>query len=41
MVPCRRQYSRNRQLLVQDGYLLRMFENFGQQAAPSSGRIVG
>jgi catechol 2,3-dioxygenase-like lactoylglutathione lyase family enzyme len=36
-------YSGNRQFLVQDpdGYLLRMFENLGQQAAPSSGRIVG
>jgi catechol 2,3-dioxygenase-like lactoylglutathione lyase family enzyme len=36
-------YRGNRQFLVQDpdGYLLRMFENLGQQAAPSSGRIVG
>lgn len=36
-------YSGNRQFLVQDpdGYLLRMFEDLGQQAAPSSGRIVG
>jgi catechol 2,3-dioxygenase-like lactoylglutathione lyase family enzyme len=36
-------YRGNRQFLVQDpdGYLLRMFENLGEQAAPSSGRIVG
>jgi catechol 2,3-dioxygenase-like lactoylglutathione lyase family enzyme len=36
-------YSGNRQFLVQDpdGYLLRMFEDLGQQAAPSGGRIVG
>ena len=36
-------YSGNRQFLVQDpdGYLLRIFEDLGQQAAPSSGRIVG
>jgi catechol 2,3-dioxygenase-like lactoylglutathione lyase family enzyme len=36
-------YSGNRQFLVQDpdGYLLRMFEDIGQQAAPSGGRIVG
>ena len=36
-------YSGNRQFLVQDpdGYLLRMFEDLGEQAAPSSGRIVG
>lgn len=36
-------YSGNRQFLVQDpdGYLLRMFENLGERAAPSSGRIVG
>lgn len=36
-------YGGNRQLLVQDpdGYLLRIFEDLGQQAAPSSGRIVG
>jgi catechol 2,3-dioxygenase-like lactoylglutathione lyase family enzyme len=36
-------YSGNRQFLVQDpdGYLLRMFEDLGQRAAPSSGRIVG
>jgi catechol 2,3-dioxygenase-like lactoylglutathione lyase family enzyme len=36
-------YSGNRQFLVQDpdGYLLRMFQDLGQQAAPSGGRIVG
>lgn len=36
-------YGGNRQFLVQDpdGYLLRMFENLGERAAPSSGRIVG
>jgi catechol 2,3-dioxygenase-like lactoylglutathione lyase family enzyme len=36
-------YSGNRQFLVQDpdGYLLRMFEDLGQQATPSGGRIVG
>lgn len=36
-------YSGNRQFLVQDpdGYLLRMFEDLGEQAAPSIGRIVG
>ena len=36
-------YSGNRQLLVQDpdGYLLRIFEDLGEQAAPSGGRIVG
>ena len=36
-------YSGNRQFLVQDpdGYLLRIFENLGKRAAPSSGRIVG
>jgi catechol 2,3-dioxygenase-like lactoylglutathione lyase family enzyme len=36
-------YSGNRQFLVQDpdGYLLRMFEDLGQQAKPKSGRIVG
>ena len=36
-------YSGNRQFLVQDpdGYLLRMFEDLGEQAAPSGGRIVG
>ena len=36
-------YSGNRQFLVQDpdGYLLRIFEDLGEQAAPSSGRIVG
>lgn len=36
-------YSGNRQFLVQDpdGYLLRMFEDLGERAAPSSGRIVG
>jgi catechol 2,3-dioxygenase-like lactoylglutathione lyase family enzyme len=37
------EFSGNRQFLVQDpdGYLLRFFEDLGQQAAPSSGRIVG
>lgn len=36
-------YCGNRQFLVQDpdGYLLRMFEDLGQQATPSGGRIVG
>jgi len=36
-------YSGNRQFLVQDpdGYLLRMFENLGERASPSNGRIVG
>ncbi len=36
-------YGGNRQFLVQDpdGYLLRMFENLGQLATPSTGRIVG
>ena len=36
-------YSGNRQFLVQDpdGYLLRMFEDLGEQAAPTSGRVVG
>ena len=36
-------YGGNRQFLVQDpdGYLLRMFEDLGKQAAPSRGRIVG
>ena len=36
-------YSGNRQFLVQDpdGYLLRIFEDLGERAAPSSGRIVG
>ena len=36
-------YSGNRQFLVQDpdGYLLRIFEDLGRQAAPTSGRIVG
>ena len=36
-------YGGNRQLLVQDpdGYLLRIFEDLGQLAAPSSGSIVG
>jgi catechol 2,3-dioxygenase-like lactoylglutathione lyase family enzyme len=36
-------YSGNRQFLVQDpdGYLLRMFEDLGERAAPSGGRIVG
>jgi hypothetical protein len=33
-------YSGNRQFLVQDpdGYLLRIFEDLGEQAAPSGGR---
>ena len=37
------EYNGNRQFLVQDpdGYLLRIFEDLGEQAAPSSGRIVG
>jgi catechol 2,3-dioxygenase-like lactoylglutathione lyase family enzyme len=36
-------YGGNRQFLVQDpdGYLLRIFEDLGERAAPSSGRIVG
>jgi catechol 2,3-dioxygenase-like lactoylglutathione lyase family enzyme len=36
-------YAGNRQFLVQDpdGYLLRFFEDLGEQAAPKSGRIVG
>lgn len=36
-------YSGNRQFLVQDpdGYLLRIFEDLGERAAPTSGRIVG
>ena len=36
-------YSGNRQFLVQDpdGYLLRIFEDLGERAAPSTGRIVG
>jgi len=36
-------YSGNRQFLVQDpdGYLLRIFEDLGEQAAPSGGRVVG
>ena len=36
-------YGGNRQFLVQDpdGYLLRIFEDLGQQAAPSGGRVVG
>ena len=36
-------YSGNRQFLVQDpdGYLLRMFEDLGERAAPTGGRIVG
>ena len=36
-------HSGNRQFLVQDpdGYLLRIFEDLGERAAPSSGRIVG
>ena len=36
-------YSGNRQFLVQDpdGYLLRIFEDLGEQVAPSGGRIVG
>lgn len=37
------QYGGNRQFLVQDpdGYLLRFFDDLGQQATPSSGRVVG
>lgn len=37
------EYSGNRQFLVQDpdGYLLRIYENLGWNAAPSSGRVVG
>jgi catechol 2,3-dioxygenase-like lactoylglutathione lyase family enzyme len=36
-------YGGNRPFLLQDpdGYLLRIFENLGKRAAPSSGRIVG
>lgn len=36
-------YGGNRQFLVQDpdGYLLRIFEDLGEQAAPTSGRVVG
>ena len=36
-------YSGNRQFMVQDpdGYLLRMFDDLGEHAAPSSGRIDG
>lgn len=36
-------YSGNRQFLVQDpdGYLLRIFQDLGESAAPASGRIVG
>ncbi len=36
-------YSGNRQFLVQDpdGYLLRFFEDLGENAAPTTGRIVG
>lgn len=36
-------YGGNRRFLVQDpdGYLLRIFEDLGERAAPSSGRIVG
>lgn len=36
-------YAGNRQFLVQDpdGYLLRMFQDLGESAAPTSGRIVG
>ena len=36
-------YAGNRQFLVQDpdGYLLRLFQDLGQRAAPTSGRIVG
>jgi len=37
------EYSGNRQFLVQDpdGYLLRIYEDLGFQAAPTKGRIVG
>jgi catechol 2,3-dioxygenase-like lactoylglutathione lyase family enzyme len=36
-------YSGNRQFLVQDpdGYLLRIFEDLGEQAVPPTGRAVG
>lgn len=36
-------YSGNRQFLVQDpdGYLLRLFQDLGLNAAPTTGRIVG
>jgi catechol 2,3-dioxygenase-like lactoylglutathione lyase family enzyme len=36
-------YAGNRQFLVQDpdGYLLRMFQDLGENPAPTSGRIVG
>jgi len=36
-------YAGNRQFLVQDpdGYLLRLFQDLGENAAPTSGRIVG
>jgi catechol 2,3-dioxygenase-like lactoylglutathione lyase family enzyme len=36
-------YGGNRQFLVQDpdGYLLRIFEDLGQQRTPPGGRIVG
>lgn len=36
-------YSGNRQFLVQDpdGYLLRFFQDLGENPAPNSGRIVG
>jgi hypothetical protein len=36
-------YGGNRQFLVQDpdGYLLRIFEDLGRDAAPETGRIVG
>ncbi len=36
-------YAGNRQFLVQDpdGYLLRLFEDLGENPAPTTGRIVG
>ncbi len=36
-------YAGNRQFLVQDpdGYLLRLFEDLGENAAPTTGRVVG
>lgn len=36
-------YSGNRQFLVQDpdGYLLRFFQDLGENATPTTGRIVG
>ena len=36
-------YAGNRQFLVQDpdGYLLRFFQDLGENAAPTTGRVVG